>query len=402
MKIFLVDFFVNGHHVEHVKYLGRYLLEQGHEVTFATWEPGDELQRLSGIGLSVHYVGGSHGALARETLHMIPQFTYGLRNCLDLAAREGASIVHLLYLDRAVLLPLWWNDLWSTLRVPILGTLFSPYHFIKSPCLSPPEKLYHRMVRRALKTLLLRGKLAGLFVPTERIKETILRALGAKCLEDRFVVVPDPLPDLVYMPGEDTSKQACRVRLGLPQDRIVLLFFGELRESKGPDVLLEATHLLPAEVFVLFAGAPAGSFSARDWEQEVRTQGLEGRVRLDLGRVPDDLVSIYFQAADAVVLPYRRSFLATSGVLQWAAAAMKPVIATDVGEVGDLVKRYRLGLVVEPENSKRLAEAVGQYVRERESIESGIAECASEYSSLNHWRRTGASMLAAYERVAPR
>src|SRR6266498_3970052 len=188
MKIFLVDFFVNGHHVEHVGYLGRYLLEQGHEVTFATWEPGDELQRLSDIGLNVHYVGGSQGALASETLHMIPQFTHGLRNCLDLAAREGASIVHLLYLDRAMLLPLWWNDLWSTLRVPILGTLFSPYHFIKSPCLSPTEKLYHRMIRGVLKTLLLRGKLAGLFVPTERIKETILRALGTKYLQDRFVV----------------------------------------------------------------------------------------------------------------------------------------------------------------------------------------------------------------------
>ncbi len=370
MKIFLVDFFVNGHHVEHVGYLGRYLLEQGHEVTFATWEPGDELQRLSDIGLNVHYVGGSQGALASETLHMIPQFTHGLRNCLDLAAREGASIVHLLYLDRAMLLPLWWNDLWSTLRVPILGTLFSPYHFIKSPCLSPTEKLYHRMIRGVLKTLLLRGKLAGLFVPTERIKETILRALGTKYLQDRFVVVPDPLPDLVYMPGEDTSKQACRVRLGLPSERIILLFFGELRESKGPDVLLEAAHLLPAEV--------------------------------DLGRVPDELVSVYFQAADAIVLPYRRSFLATSGVLQWAAAARKPVIATDVGDVGDLVRRYRLGLVVEPENPKRLAETVGQYVRERETIETSITESASQYSSLNHWRRTGASMLAAYERLATR
>jgi len=402
MKIFLVDFFVNGHHVEHVGYLGRYLLEQGHEVTFATWEPGDELQRLSDIGLNVHYVGGSQGALASETLHMIPQFTHGLRNCLDLAAREGASIVHLLYLDRAMLLPLWWNDLWSTLRVPILGTLFSPYHFIKSPCLSPTEKLYHRMIRGVLKTLLLRGKLAGLFVPTERIKETILRALGTKYLQDRFVVVPDPLPDLVYMPGEDTSKQACRVRLGLPSERIILLFFGELRESKGPDVLLEAAHLLPAEVLVLFAGAPAGSFSVRGWEQEVRSNGLDGQIRLDLGRVPDELVSVYFQAADAIVLPYRRSFLATSGVLQWAAAARKPVIATDVGDVGDLVRRYRLGLVVEPENPKRLAETVGQYVRERETIETSITESASQYSSLNHWRRTGASMLAAYERLATR
>ena len=400
MKIFLVDFFVNGHHVEYAGYLGRYLLEQGHEVTFATWRPDDDLQVLSNIGLKIRYVGDSHGALASQTLHMIPQFTHGLRNCLEIATRENAALVHLLYLDRAMLLPLRWNDLWSTLSVPIFGTLWWPYHFVNSAHLSHLEKLYHRMVRKALKSLLLRGKLAFLFVHTERIRETVLRALGTKYLENRLVVVPDPLPDLIHMPG-DTSKQACRARLGLPLERIVLLFFGELRESKGPDILLKAVKLLPPEVLVVFAGAPAGSLSQLDWEAEAIKQDLDGRVRLDLGRVPDELVPIYFQAADAIVLPYRRSFLATSGVLQWAAAAEKPVIATDVGEVGDLVKRHGLGLVTEPEDPRRLADAIGQYVRERESIETSITKCASRYSSLNHWRQTAASVLAFYQRTVP-
>ena len=399
MKIFLLDFFVNGHHLEHAGYLGRYLLEQGHEVTFATWQPGDELQGLLDIGLSVRYMSNRQVPLSNETFYMLPQFTHGLRNCLDAAARESAAIVHLLYLDRAVLVPLWWNNFLSEVHVPIFGTLFSPYHFIDSPRLSPPEKLYHGMVRRALKSLLLRDKLTFLFVRTERIKEVVLRALGVGDLEDRLVVVPDPLPDLMYMPGEDTSKQGCRARLGLPQERIVLLFFGELRESKGPDILLKAVKLLPPEVLVVFAGAPAGSLSRLDWKQEATNLGLDGRVRLDLGHVPDELVPVYFQAADAIVLPYRRSFLATSGVLQWAAAAEKPVIATDVGEVGDLVRRYGLGLVVEPENPQRLADAIGRYVRGQEAIETSITKCASHYSSLNHWRQTAASMLAAYQRA---
>ena len=394
MKIFLVDFFV--HHVEYTGYLGRYLLEEGHEVTFATWQRDDKLQPLSEIGLNLRYVGESHPALAAETLRMIPQFEKGLRNCLKISAKESAAIVHFLYLDRAILLPLWWKTLWHGFHVPVFGTLDAAYHFIDSPNLSPPEELYHTMVRKALKNLLLRGKLAYLFVPTERIKDVVLRALGTKCLEDRILVVPIALPD--PMPDQHSSKLACRVQLGLPQDRIVLLFFGELRENKGPDVLLEAVHSLPAEVLVLFAGASMGSF-ARDWEQEVRIHDLDGQVRLDLGHVPDELVSVYIQAADAIVLPYRRSFLGVSGVLQWAAAARKPVITTDVGELGDLVTRYRLGLVVEPEDPKRLAEAIGQYVRQRHTIENSVKEFAPRYSALNHWRQTGASVLAAYQCV---
>jgi glycosyltransferase involved in cell wall biosynthesis len=251
-------------------------------------------------------------------------------------------------------------------------------------------------VRRTLKNLLLRGKLTRLFVLAESIKQVVLRALCTQSLEDRIVVVPVPSPDPISL-----SKQGCRARLGIPEERTVLLFFGALRGNKGPDVLLKAVKLLPRNVLVIFAGAPSGSLSLRDCEQEIRSYGLDGRVRLDLGRVPDELVPVYLQAADAVVLPYRRSFLGVSGVLQWAAAAQKPVIATDVGEIGDLVKRNGLGLVVEPEDPQLLADAIEQYVRERETIESSVRTCASQYSSLNHWRRTGASVLAAYQHVVP-
>jgi glycosyltransferase involved in cell wall biosynthesis len=397
VKIIFVDFFLNGHHVEYAAHLGRYFVEQGHEVAFLTWQQDDALFMLSDIGLSLHYVASSGRPLPTQTLQMIPQFTRGLRICLEKARREDASIVHLLYLDRAMLLPCWLNTFWFTNRVTVMGTLFWPHHFIDNSHLSHFERFYHLTVRKSLKNLLERRKLGCLFVHTERTKQIILRALGAEDLERRVTVVPDPLPDAIRGPVETASKRACRAQLGLPQERVVLLFFGELRDSKGPDIFMKAIKLGPPEVLAVFAGSPAGGFSIRDWEQEVRSEGVEGRVRLDLGRVPDELVSIYFQAADAVVLPYRRSFLGTSGVLQWAAAAQKPVIATDVGDIGDLVRRNGLGLVVDPEDPQRLAEGIARYVSEREVIEGGIAKCASRYKAFNHWRRTGERVLVAYE-----
>ena len=67
MKIFLVDFFVNGHHVEHAGYLGCYLLEQGHEVTFAIWQPDDRVRVLSDIGLNVRYLADRQVPLSSNT-----------------------------------------------------------------------------------------------------------------------------------------------------------------------------------------------------------------------------------------------------------------------------------------------------------------------------------------------
>jgi glycosyltransferase involved in cell wall biosynthesis len=394
VKVLLVDFFLNGHHVEHAAFLGRYLLEYGHEVTFATWRQNAALEVLSAKGLRICYVG--EGTLRGDTLRMIPQVAQGIRRCLTIAQDEGASIVHLLYLDRAAPLPLWWNC-WSRNQLRIFGTLWWPYHFIRNPGLSVPEKLYHSVVRMALRNLVVSGKLSGLFVHTERIKNVVLHGLGARDVQDHLIVVPDPLPDVEFKPGADNSSHACRTRLGLPAERVILLFFGELRETKGPDILLKATHRLPVDALILYAGAPAGSFSSRDWEAQVTRGHLNDRVRLDLGHVPNELVPVYFRAADAVVLPYRRSFLATSGVLQWAAAAGRPVIATNVGDVGNLVKRYGLGLVVEPEDPDQLAHAIGEFIRNRRQISKSVATCAAQYSAANHWRQTAASVLAAYQ-----
>jgi len=397
MKIYLVDFFVDGHHVEYAVHLGRYMVEQGHRVTLWTWQPDERLQEVVNSGLDVRYMTDGQGALPRNTFYMMSRFSRGLRYCLGGAAKEQADMIHLLYLDRAVPLPLWWNCLRSHIQIPIAGTLFWPYHFIDGPDLNPVEKLYHWMVRKALKRLFVRGELAALFVHTERIKKILLRTLREGSAE-RCIVVPDPVPDQIPESGSD-SQQACRRRLGLPQERIILLFFGELRDGKGPDILLEATRWLPPDILVIFAGNPKGRLALMDWEQEVSTRALEGRVRLDLGRVPDELVSVYFQAADAVVLPYRRSFLGTSGVLGRATSARKPVIATDVGDIGELVRQYGLGIVTKPEDPQQLASAISQYVRERETIGATVAERAAHYSSQNHWRQTGSLVLEAYQKV---
>jgi glycosyltransferase involved in cell wall biosynthesis len=72
--------------------------------------------------------------------------------------------------------------------------------------------------------------------------------------------------------------------------------------------------------------------------------------------VPVNQIADYFNAADLVVLPHVKA--SQSGVLMASYAAGKPVVATDSGGLGEVVKNSNSGLVVPPRDANAIAEAV--------------------------------------------
>src|SRR2546426_752745 len=85
-----------------------------------------------------------------------------------------------------------------------------------------------------------------------------------------------------------------------------ILMFGELRPSKGADVLLRAAATLRdrgVAFRVVLAGAPfAATQPIRDLTREL---DLEDRVVFHLRYVEEEVVPSYFEAASVVALPYR-------------------------------------------------------------------------------------------------
>src|SRR3989442_1236936 len=66
-------------------------------------------------------------------------------------------------------------------------------------------------------------------------------------------------------------------------------------------------------------------------------------------------VVVHSGRAAAVVLPYRR--LDSSGVLATAIGYRRPVVVTDVGSLGEIVREFGAGEVVPPDDPHALAEA---------------------------------------------
>ncbi len=394
MKVILFDSVIGGHHIEYASYITRYLAEQSDEITFVTWKPDVLLDPML-IGeapVTVEYVvQDSKAKFGGNTLRRYRQVAQGIQYCFDLATKQQVDIVHHLYLERSEF-PLYLQMLRARRRSwKVFGTLFWPY-FIHKPQekVGGLKRLYHGVNRWALGKLLRQGKLDGLFVHTDRIKKELVGLYGDDSLQQRMTVIPDPVES-----PEEVPQEEARARLGLPQDKPAILFFGGLRWDKGVDILLKALSILDGDWYAVIAGEPA-RFGEAEVEQCRQKLQEPSRLIARLEHIPDNDVTDYFAAADAVVLSYRRVFKGTSGVLQHAAAVGKPVIAADVGEVGPTVREYGLGIVVEPESPNALAEGIREFLARREELTEEVRPRALRYAEANDWRIMARKVREAY------
>jgi glycosyltransferase involved in cell wall biosynthesis len=392
MKIILFDPIVSGHHTQYAAYIIRYLLIMGDEVIFVTWMPDKLLDPIYAIGqaVSVQYImGHSKVKFGGSALKCSWQLAQGIKYCFKLANAERADIVHHLYLDRSELSLYSQSIKLRGSKFKVFGTLFWPYFIHEAwEKVGLPKRLYHSMNRWALGQLFKRQKLTGLFVHSDRIKERLVRLYGDEALRQRIFVVPDP----VEIPKEIPQKIA-REHLGLPQDKPIVLFFGSLRWDKGPDILFKALPLVQEDFYTVVAGEVT---NIGDAEQCVKNLQYPERLITRFGFISDADMAKYFAAADAVVLPYRRTFKGTSGILQHAAAAGKPVIATDVGEVGPTVREYGLGIVCEPESPVSLAKGIRKFLAEKDKIAKDVYPRALHYALANDWRIMAEGVREAY------
>jgi glycosyltransferase involved in cell wall biosynthesis len=154
---------------------------------------------------------------------------------------------------------------------------------------------------------------------------------------------PHPIYDHYGIP---LSKKEAAIKLGLREQHNYILFFGYIRQNKGLDLLIQAfsderLRQFPLRLII------AGEFyeNPEPYLDLIIKLGLEGKVELRTGFIPDSEVRNYFSIADLVTLPYR---VATqSGVTQIAYHFEKPILVTNVGGLAATVPDGKVGYVVD-------------------------------------------------------
>ena len=200
---------------------------------------------------------------------------------------------------------------------------------------------------------------------------------GARCIR-----VPHPLYDHF---GAKLDPAEARRRLGVPEGKRVVLFFGFIRDYKGLDLLIDAFGRLDDRYVLVIAGETYGTFDAYD--ARIAASPLRANIRVFNDYIPDTRVPEFFSAADACVLPYKSA--TQSGITSIAYHFDLPVIATDVGGLAEDVGGRKTGVVAGPADPEAIAAGIRRYFDEglKEDCVRAIARVKEEESWPNFARK---------------
>lgn len=222
--------------------------------------------------------------------------------------------------------------------------------------------------------------------------------LSEKVKNDLLKIIPGAKNKVLFHPvysnfGTAVKKDDAKIYLKLKDEKLIL-FFGFIRDYKGLDVLLKAMSLLKDKINLKLVAA--GEFYSNEnyYKELVKKLKLENHIYFYNDFIPTSEVKYYFSAADVVILPYKSA--TQSGIVQIAMNFKKPVIASNVGGLSEVIKNNETGYIVEKENPAELAEAILKFynLEKEEEFIKNINEGAEKYS----WKKFSEGIMQLVNR----
>ena len=170
--------------------------------------------------------------------------------------------------------------------------------------------------------------------------------------DERFFILPDPV----------ATRARLRAELSVPDSAQAVLCVGMLRLDKGQDHLIRALGLLAEQglrPLCLLAGSATAE--SADYEAELRDLAIEQGVEIRFLGYRED-ISELMQAVDLVVIPSLTE--AQPRVAVQAFATGRPVVASAVGGVPEIVKDGQTGWLVPPAQPVDLAKAMAHALQD--------------------------------------
>src|SRR3990167_4369574 len=207
---------------------------------------------------------------------------------------------------------------------------------------------------------------------------TVSKALKEKIVEqgippEHIEVLYDGVDKKIFNPQD---KNRVREKLGLTPPFPLILYVGNLKIWKGVDYLIDALKILVSQKKEIKLCLIGDGSERKSLEKKVRRENLCNRVYFE-GRKQHKDISLWMNASDLLCLPSLMEGVPNVMLEAWACGI--PVVATKVGGIPEILNDQNYGIMVEPQDSASLAQALLEGLSKNWDIEK-IKQHSLEFS----------------------
>jgi glycosyltransferase involved in cell wall biosynthesis len=237
---------------------------------------------------------------------------------------------------------------------------------------------------------------ARIFVVSE-VERKNLEGVGIS--PEKIIVNPNGVDVKAFRPNIGGLEK--RAELELRSDELLVGFVGTFGPWHGVLVLAEAIKLIPANVPVRFLLVGTGALHG-EMKKLLASEEENGRVIFS-GSVEHDEIPALLDACDVLVSPHvplegGAEFFGSPTKLFEYMAMGKAIVASRLGQIGEVLKHEETALLVSPGNSQELSAAIIRFAESR-SLRETLGSAARSTAVANHtWTRNAQNILDAYER----
>ena len=255
-----------------------------------------------------------------------------------------------------------------------------------SPILAPPSVLPPEWKREASKRMLLAIRLADhLVVPSHYVKQQLVEKLRVP--SDKITQIYWGCPPFFRPVPQETARKTVKERFGI--SRPFVLTVGILNRRKNLKLLIEAFRkkLWKSHDLVLVG--------RRGWWADEILRLIEGDPTIHyLGTVPDRELLYLYAAAKCFAFSSQEEGFGFPPIE--AMACGTPVVAQRCASLPEVIGNA--GLLVEPENPLRFADAMERAICDR-PLRATLRQRGLERAGEFRWEDTATKMLALYRQL---
>jgi len=243
-------------------------------------------------------------------------------------------------------------------------------------------------------------KADAVIVVAQGIKDILI---GRGVDGNKIFVIPNGANVDLFRPINDSAAiNDLRPHYGISEKDYLITFVGNFEPHHGIEYLIRSAPLVlntfPNTKFLIVGDGTI----RKELINLAERIGLSAEI-IFADRVPYEMVPLYINMADVCVAPFtsarnERTGLSPLKIYEYLACG-KPVVASDIKGVGDLLRSSNSGIAVAPEDPVELANAIIKLLKDKELREkmgkNGREVVVNNYS----WEHTAKKTIEVFEKL---